>query len=33
MDIMTAVKVSEKIRTKTLGCEEYMKYVVGRIGG
>ncbi|MFT7044332.1 MAG: amidase [Candidatus Azotimanducaceae bacterium] len=31
MDMMTAVKVSKKIRTKTLGCEEYMKYVVGRI--
>jgi amidase len=31
MDMMTAVKVSEKIRTKALGCEEYMTYVVDRI--
>lgn len=31
MDMMTAVKVSEKIREKSLGCEEYMKYTLDRI--
>jgi len=31
MDMMTAVKVSEKIREKSLGCEEYMRYTLDRI--